>query len=199
VRLAIRFPPLGAAPGVEERIAVLDPGMHQRQMNSGDERDAFPVDLASPDHHQTRIPVRLAARGVEGRYHHAIRRREAFRAGQDDVGSAGQRPADRFVGLSAHQDRVTHGQRLEALQVRRQPPRQLIATADDVIFRHCDHDFHARKLKRIGGSAADGNFHNRSGAISPPARVEFEVVHERGDPERYVKRPRYDRYAPTAH
>jgi len=166
VRLAIRFPPLGAAPRLEERVAVLDPGMHQRQVNLADERDAFPVDLGSPDHHQARIPARLAERRLEGRYHRAIRRREVLRAGENDVGSARQRLADRFVGFSPHEDRVTHGHRLEALEVRGQPPWELIAPADNVIFRHCDHDFHGLKLKRFGRCAAAGTTGSLPAAVT---------------------------------
>ena len=60
----------------------------------------------------------------------------------------GQRPADRLVGLAAHEYRLTERQRLEVAQIRGQPPRQLVAAPDDIVLGSRDHDLHAHAEAR---------------------------------------------------
>ena len=67
----------------------------------------------------------------------------AGRAAHDEIGTAGQRSADRLVRLAAHEHGLAERERFEAAQIRRQPPRQLIAAPDDIVLRHRNDQFHA--------------------------------------------------------
>jgi hypothetical protein len=63
---------------------------------------------------------------------HAVGR-EIRIAGDDDIRPARQRLADGIVADAAHDDRLADGERLEAFEVRREPPRQSAVATDDMI------------------------------------------------------------------
>ena len=64
--------------------------------------------------------------------------RESWVAAQHDRDPAGQQSADRFKRPPTHHDVVPHRETLESLQIRRQMPRQLTVTSDDVVLRSGD-------------------------------------------------------------
>lgn len=61
-------------------------------------------------------------------------------AGENDILSAGQDAANGFVGFSTHDDRMAHGEFLEAFKILRQMPEQFIVFADGAIVGHGDDD-----------------------------------------------------------
>ena len=56
--------------------------------------------------------------------------------GKDDVLPSGQRPADGFMGLPAHDDGFAHGDRLEMAQITGQAPGQGAVDADHALAVH---------------------------------------------------------------
>jgi hypothetical protein len=131
------------APVAEKRVAILDVGMHQGQMDAARQRQALPVDLGTADDHQG-IAAGEGTCLLHGADHPGVARRELRRAAHDDVGSLRQGLAYRFIGLAAHQHRLADGQRLEMPQIRRQVPGQPVAASDDVVFGRRDHQFQHR-------------------------------------------------------
>ena len=65
-------------------------------------------------------------------------------SGNNNIGSARQRPANTVIGLAAHQDRLAHSHRLKVLEVFRQMPGQLIISTNNTIAADCHYqgDFH---------------------------------------------------------
>ena len=61
-------------------------------------------------------------------------------AGQDDVAPPREQPGQAFEGLAPHDHRAAHGQRLEALEVAGDVPRQLVVAADDAVDGARDDD-----------------------------------------------------------
>src|SRR5271168_5160119 len=57
-------------------------------------------------------------------------------AGDDDRQPARQGAADGLKGLAAHNERLAHRQRLEALEVARQPPGQALTGTNDAVTGH---------------------------------------------------------------
>ena len=53
------------SPAVEKRIAALDAGMHQGEMNARREGQALPIDLGTADHHEDVLPPAAIACGIE--------------------------------------------------------------------------------------------------------------------------------------
>ena len=97
VPLACGLAPLGAAPAVEEGIAVLDVRVHQRQVDAFGRGRTLAEDLAAADDHQrciARGPSRGCARrlpgGLQRRHDAAVPGRESARAAQHQV----QRPGN---------------------------------------------------------------------------------------------------------
>jgi hypothetical protein len=70
--------------------------------------------------------------------------REVGPAGQDDVCPLVERPADVLERRPAHHDRLAQAQPAEALQVRRQPPRdaRLVAEHQVAVHRRQERDDH---------------------------------------------------------
>ncbi len=83
---------------------------------------------------------------------HPVRRAPARVARDDDVRTAGQCLRQRLERLAAHDDAVSHRERLEALQVGGDAPGHLIVTADHAV-------------RGDGGQDADD--HTAMGALIP--------------------------------
>src|SRR5208282_6315421 len=75
------FMPLAASPAVEKRIAALDSGMHQSELNARCEGHALTIDLRTADHHE-RVPARRDPCGIERCDDDAAFRRKARCAAQ---------------------------------------------------------------------------------------------------------------------
>ena len=101
------------------------------------------VDVAAANHGNLRR-LRGAGHGqglIDGTRHDGPWRQIARLARDDDVGAARQRFAwQRLPGLPAHDDRLAHGDFLEAPKVRRKPPGQRPVTPDDAIARNGHHE-----------------------------------------------------------
>src|ERR1700722_20141608 len=72
VTLPERLPPVRAAPSRKEGVAALDAGVHQREMDSGGNGKALPVNLRPADHHERGNGARRQSRLLEGPDHGAI-------------------------------------------------------------------------------------------------------------------------------
>jgi len=70
---------------------------------------------------------------IEGVRHDAPGGRKKGIAGDDDVGSFGQRPADGQKVFAAHDDVVAGGGSFKKLEVLRKVPRNLVVLSDDVV------------------------------------------------------------------
>src|SRR5260221_13191135 len=119
-----RLLPFGTAPTCKERVACLDAGVHQCEMDSGGKWQALPVNLRPADHHQRGIGARRESRLVEGPDDGAIGGAEPRGPRQNEIGPPGQRLADRLVCPASHEDVLAERQCLEEPQVLTQMPRQ---------------------------------------------------------------------------
>src|SRR5690606_12174119 len=61
-----------------------------------------------------------------------------------DIGSSRQGPTNRFPCPPPHDDRFAQRQRLETLEIGRQPPWHVIITSDNAIFRSSNNDRYNR-------------------------------------------------------
>src|ERR1700722_1748918 len=73
VALPERLLPVRTAPSRKEGVALLDAGVHQREMDSGGSGKALPVNLRPADHHEREIGARRQSRLLEVAYDGAIR------------------------------------------------------------------------------------------------------------------------------
>ena len=98
------------------------------------------VDFRATDHGDLsgETPQRIAQSdraGVrEGGRHHGTGGAKAWIARDDDIGSAGKRPAQRNESLAAHHDGLSHRHGLQALLIGFQPPRYRAARADHAVL-----------------------------------------------------------------
>jgi hypothetical protein len=143
VALAERFTPFRTAPAAEKRIAAVDPRMHQSEVDARRKLEAQPVNLRAADHHHGRLCAGRDSRRIERGHDDAAARREIVRTAQHEIGAPRQCAADRLIGLAAHEHVLAESERFEAGEIRGQPPRQLIAASDDIVFRRRDDQFHA--------------------------------------------------------
>src|SRR6266568_6605072 len=86
------------------------------------------------------------------------------RAGDDDVVSSCEGPADRFKRSATHDHCVTKRELPETLQVLRQVPGHPVAVADDAIARHGGDDGDARKAGHFGSTGRESKFTMRKTA-----------------------------------
>jgi hypothetical protein len=77
VTLARALVPLAAAPTGKYRVAILDPGVHQREMDAACLRQALSIDFRAADHHQCAPRPRRDSRVVQSVDDDAIVRCEA--------------------------------------------------------------------------------------------------------------------------
>lgn len=117
--------------GREEGVALEGP------CNAGDDeaihqRQGFGIDLGAADDEGRGSARQRGGLGQRaGCFHPGVL--PLGIAGDDDVAAVGQRPADRFEGLAAHQDGMPRGGAFEVGQVFRQMPGQGVADADAVV------------------------------------------------------------------
>jgi hypothetical protein len=112
------------------------------------------------DHAQFfRVGVRRGLQRLLDRGHrlHAVER-HLLAAGQHQVQPARQGTAERLRGPAPHQDRLADGQRLEALEIIGQLPRQVVVTADAVVAvkRGDQRELHARAAHTATGALIAG-------------------------------------------
>jgi len=148
MRLARHDRPPRVIEARKKSIGALDRGVDMGQIHARGERQAQRIHLAATDHAQ------LACTFLSGQPQRFIHRRNRLharerhpsRARQHQVAPSGQRTTQRRGGLAPHQHRLAQRERLEALEVIGQPPRQLTTTADGVspVQRRDQHQSHAR-------------------------------------------------------
>ena len=80
--------------------------------------------------------------------------RISWLARDNNAGAPGQRSANRFKRFTPHNNGMTHGKRLKALQIRGQPPGQLIVPAYDAVPRHRHQSGETRLHTAIGALIA---------------------------------------------
>lgn len=104
------------------------------QIQAVGERDGLGVEVGAADEEDFVGGRTQGDGGGNGGGDHAAVLAVIGVAGDDDVGAPGQRAAERFEGLAAHEDGMVQRQRLEVGEVFRQPPRQAVFDADDAVF-----------------------------------------------------------------
>src|SRR6266853_521065 len=94
------------------------------------------------------------------------------RAGDDDVVSSCEGPADRFKRSATHDHCVTKRKLPETLQVLRQAPGHPVAVADDAIARHGGDDGEARGAGHFGSAERESTSTLRTtGALSRAMKI----------------------------
>ena len=125
-------------------------------MDSGEEE---PVDLLTADHKEiTAIQFVLEfLQFVEGADdgHASWNGLCGHKAGEDDVLTTGERPADRRVGFASHEDGVTHGGRLEEFEILGQMPRDRAGIPYNPVLCHSHNRLDHLETKMTANSRAE--------------------------------------------
>src|SRR5690606_10952959 len=140
--------PLRLCDGREKRIALYF-NLHMRNVKNFPQPNGFLVDFTAPDDKDVSLSGRLLPN-----LNRLIQRPDDTRPGRivislacdNDVQPARQRPADTLPGLASHDDRLAHGDRLEALQVGGKSPRHIAVPTDHSVPRRRNNQCYSHDL-----------------------------------------------------
>ena len=137
-RLRLHEAPRLLVPAGKERVALVG-AAHAREIEAIGTGQRLGVDLGAADHEELLVGAE-ERRGFVERMHDAAAGDFDPLARDDHVGAVGQRPAERLVGLAAHDHGVARGEAPETPQVFGNVPEKAVVSADDAIFGHGDDD-----------------------------------------------------------
>ena len=112
-----------------------------------------PVDLFAPDHEEVATVGRLL--DLLHGAHNGDARCLRHCAGEDDIFSTGERLADRFVGFPTHEDRMTHGGRLEEFEIFGKMPRDCAGIPYNPVLCHSHNRLDHLETKMTANSRAE--------------------------------------------
>jgi hypothetical protein len=135
-------------------------GVHPGQVQIGGLVHGQAIDFAATNDAQLLCPrIACSLQRLLDRSHrlHALERHLAT-AGQHQVQAARQGATERLRGPAPHQDRLADGQRLEALEIVRQLPWQVVVTTDTVpgVERSDQRELHAQTTHTATGALIAG-------------------------------------------
>ncbi len=127
-------PPFGRIPVGEAGVALVI-AVHAGKIEAVGNGQSFGIDLGAADDENLFVGRKERQCLVE-RMDDLATRDLNFAACNDHIAAVGQRTAERFAGLAAHDDRMSRRQRLETAQVFGNVPQQRIPVADYAVFRN---------------------------------------------------------------